>query len=214
MPGLPTTAALAAHSDRDLLHLVQAATPDGTGVGGGTATADVDGVPVFLKRIPITDRELAAPRHTTNLFDLPVRHQYGMYRLPVPAFNAWRELAANQIVTEGILAGEPALFPLLYHWRVLPGRPPVAPEHRDIDAVVDQFGGDRAIRARLEALAGATASLVLFLQHLPADASALLADPSANAAIIARHSPAAERMNRFHHRLYDGDLDATYSPLE
>lgn len=43
----------------------------GGGVGGGCSTADVDGVPVFVKPVPITDRELADPYTTANFFDLP-----------------------------------------------------------------------------------------------------------------------------------------------
>jgi len=141
---------------------------------------------VFVKRIPLTDRELAHPYSTANLFDLPVRQQYGMYRLAGPSFNAWRELAANQRVTEGVLAGEGESFALLHHWRVLPARPPVAPEHLDIDAVVAQFGGNQAVRARYEALAGATASLVLFLEHLPDALPRWLDDPVGRAATVER----------------------------
>jgi hypothetical protein len=177
---------LAARADGELVALLQAASLDGVGVGGGSSRVDVDGVPVFVKRIPITDRELAHPHSTANLFDLPVRWQYGMYRLAGPGYNAWRELAANQNVTEGVLAGEAESFPLLHHWRVVPGRPPVAPEHVDIDAVVAQFGGNPAVRARFDALAGATASLVLFIEHLPDRLSRWLDDPIGRAATVER----------------------------
>lgn len=177
---------LAARADDELAALLQAASLNGVGVGGGSSIADVDGVPVFVKRVPITGRELAHPHNTANLFDLPVRWQYGMYRLAGPGFNAWRELAANQSVTDGVLDGEAESFPLLHHWRVLPGRPPVAPEHLDIDAVVAQFGGNRAVRARFEALAGATSSLVLFLEYLPDGLLRWLDDPVGRAATVER----------------------------
>lgn len=134
------------------------------GVGGGSTVVDVDGTPVFVKRIPLTDRELANPRSTANLFDVPVFCQYGVVS---PGFNAWRELAANIIVTDAVLAGETASFPLLYHWRVLPGRAPIAAEHADIDAVVAALDGHLAVRARFEALAAASCSLVLFCEYLP-----------------------------------------------
>ena len=149
------SASLAARNDDELTAFLHAAPTSAVGVGGGSSVLDVDGVPVFAKRIPITDRELAHPHSTANLFDLPTYCQYGMYRLAGPGFGAWRELAANMIVTEGVLAGEAESFPLLYHWRVLPGRPPVAAEHLDIDAVVAQFGGAPAVRIRFEELAGA-----------------------------------------------------------
>jgi hypothetical protein len=124
----------------------------------------VDGVPVFAKRIPLTDREFTHPHHTTNLFDLPMFCQYG---IGSPGLNAWRELAANLTITDAILTGQTESFPLLHHWRVLPGRPPIAAEHADIDATVARLGGSPAVRARLEALATASRSLVLFFEYIP-----------------------------------------------
>jgi hypothetical protein len=137
---------------------------NGVGVGGASGVLDVDGVPVFVKRIPLTDREFARPHSTANLFDLPLCCQYGVGG---PGFNAWRELAANLIVTGGVLAGETESFPLLHHWRVLPGRPDTAAEHADIDAVVAALDGSPAVRTRLEALAAASRSLVLFSEYVP-----------------------------------------------
>jgi hypothetical protein len=119
---------------------------------------------VFVKRIPLTDREAANSGSTANLFDMPMFCQYG---IGGPGFNAWRELAANIIVTDAVLAGETQSFPILYHWRVLPGRGPVAAEHADIENAVTAQGGSRAVRARLEALAAATRSLVLFCEYIP-----------------------------------------------
>jgi hypothetical protein len=158
------SAFLASRSDTELAAFVDTGGPDNVSVGGGSVVLDVDGVPVFAKRIPLTDRELANPGSTANLFDLPVFCQYGVVS---PGFNAWRELAANIIVTDAVLAGETQSFPVLYHWRVLPGRSPVAAEHADIDTVVAVLGGSPAVRARLEALAAASCSLVLFCEYIP-----------------------------------------------
>jgi len=158
------SAFLTSCSDVELGALVDAGRVSGVGVGGGSVVLDVNGVPVFAKRIPLTERELSHPHCTGNLFDLPLFCQYG---IGGPGFNAWRELAANVIVTDGVLTGETESFPLLYHWRVLPGRPPVAAEHADIDAVVAALDGCSAVRARLEALATASCSLVLFCEYLP-----------------------------------------------
>ena len=90
------------------------------------------------------------------------------------------------IVTEGVLAGEAESFPLLYHWRVLPGRPPVASEHHDIEAVVAQFGGAPAVRIRFEELAGAVSSLVLFFEYVPDPVFDRLTDPAGMAETIER----------------------------
>ncbi len=179
---------LTARTDDELAAVLGAAPTSavGVGVGGGVSVLDVDGVPVFAKRIPITDRELAHPHSTANLFELPTCCQYGMYRLAGPGFGAWRELAANTIVTEGVLAGEAACFAALYHWRVLPGRAPIAPEQQDIDAVVAQFGGAPAVRVRFEALAAATSSLVLFVEYVPGSLLDSLTDPVGQASTLER----------------------------
>ncbi|GAA3878975.1 serine/threonine protein phosphatase [Tessaracoccus defluvii] len=177
---------LAARDDEELAALFRAAPTSGVGVGGGTSVLDVDGISVFAKRVPITDRELAHPHSTENLFGLPTSCQYGMHRLAGPGFGAWRELAANLNVSEGVLAGESESFALLHHWRVLPGRPPVASEHQDIEAVVSQFGGDPAVRTRFEELADASSSLVLFLEHLPDRLVDWLNDPLGSAETLER----------------------------
>ncbi|MEU7922989.1 serine/threonine protein phosphatase [Micromonospora zamorensis] len=176
---------LASRSDSQLAALLNDGSAGDVGVGGGSTTLDVNGVPVFAKRIPLTDRELAHPHSTANLFDLPVYCQYGVGG---PGFSAWRELAANRIVTDGVLAGETESFPLLYHWRVLPGRPPVAAEHEDLDAVVAALDESTAVRVRLEALAAASWSLVLFFEHIPYPLLAWLGeDPVGRAETFERH---------------------------
>ncbi|MGY4644732.1 serine/threonine protein phosphatase [Cellulomonas sp. URHB0016] len=180
------SASLAARDDAELAGLLHAAPAGAVGVGGASSVLDVDGVPVFAKRIPITDRELAHPHSTANLFGLPTSCQYGMHRLAGPGFGAWRELAANVTVTEGVLGGETESFALLHHWRVLPGRPPVAAEHDDVEAVVAQFGGDPAVRARFEELAGAASSLVLFSEHVADPLLTRLDDPVGGAETLER----------------------------
>jgi hypothetical protein len=173
---------LSGSSDIELAALVEAGRASSVGVGGGSAVLDVSGEPVFAKRIPLTDRELARPGSTANLFDLPVYCQYG---ITSPGFNAWRELEANLVVTDAVLSGETRSFPVLYHWRVLPGRSPITAEHADIDAVVATLGGCASVRARLDALAAASCSLVLFCEYIPHSLSDWLSeDPAGKAATV------------------------------
>ncbi|WP_242578975.1 hypothetical protein [Amycolatopsis sp. 195334CR] len=178
------SARLASLGDDDLVALLDAGRAVGFGVGGGSAVLDLDGEPVFAKRVPLTDLELAHPHSTANLFDLPMLCQYG---IGSPGLNAWRELSANLTVTEAVLAGETAAFPLLHHWRVLPGRPPLADEFADLDAAVAQLGGSPAVRARFDGLARASSSLVLVSEYVPHALTDWLAeDPVGTAGTLER----------------------------
>jgi hypothetical protein len=158
--------ALALCSDEQLADLVEGGTGAGTGIGGGTAVLDVDGVPVFVKRIALTEPERRPGNvmSTANVFGLPAYCHYGVGG---PGFGAWRELAANVMTTNRVLAGRTRAFPLLHHWRVLPGAPAASGEHADVDATVAFWGGSAAVRERLEAVAEAYTSVVLFLEYLP-----------------------------------------------
>ncbi len=161
--------ALALHSDRQLGESLEQAQVLGSGVGGTSVLLAIDGVPVFAKRIPLTDLERRPGNvmSTANLFGVPPFCQYGLTALAGPGFGAWRELAANVMTTNWVLAGRSAAFPLLYHWRVLPGAPPPTDEHADIEAVVQYWDGSPAVRDRLQALARASASIVLFQEFIP-----------------------------------------------
>jgi hypothetical protein len=163
------SAALAARDEGELRALVAAGTPHGSGIGGRSVLLEVGGVPVFAKQVPLTDIE-RRPEHTgstANLFGLPPFCQYGFGS---PGFGAWRELAVHEATTAWALAGEYDGFPLTYHWRVLPGpRRPLPAELADVERAVAYWGGDPAVRRRIESLREATASLTFFLEYVPHD---------------------------------------------
>ncbi|GAA1914140.1 hypothetical protein GCM10009716_24550 [Streptomyces sodiiphilus] len=159
---------LALISDRRLAEMTATATPLGSGIGGRSAELRLGGTPVFVKRVPVTELELR-PEHarsTANLFGLPTYYQYGMGSA---GFGAWRELAAHVMTTNWVLGGEYDGFPLMYHWRILPDRPPegFVDEFGSIDAAVAHWEGSSAVRRRLEAIGRSAFSLVLFLEHVP-----------------------------------------------
>ncbi|MGV9758606.1 protein kinase family protein [Streptomyces tricolor] len=162
-------------SDRRLGDAVAAAPALGSGIGGRRGEMEVAGIPVFVKRIPLTDIEMR-PEHvrsTANLFELPLCYQYGVGSA---GFGAWRELAAHVMTTAWVLRGEFAGFPLMYHWRVLPDRPPVdfADEFGGVEGAVAHWEGSSAVRHRLEAIGKSSLSLVLFLEHVPQTLAAWL----------------------------------------
>ena len=159
---------LSSLSDRRLAEAVTAAPVLGTGIGGRTAELDVAGVRVFVKRVPLTDVELRPQNlHSTrNVFGLPLFYQYGVGSA---GFGAWRELAAHVLTTDWVLSNAYGGFPLLHHWRILPDTPPegFADYLGGIEGAVAHWEGSPAVRHRLEAIAAASHSLVLFLEHIP-----------------------------------------------
>jgi hypothetical protein len=141
--------------------LLAGARPLGTGIGGSTWLLRVAGEPVFVKRIALTAVELANPRSTADLYGLPPWSHYGVGSA---GGGAWRELEAHLMASAWVRGGECGNFPLLHHWRVLPGLPR---PRTDIERDVAFWHGDAGVRRRLEALAGSTTDLVLFLEYLP-----------------------------------------------
>lgn len=168
-------ARLSRFSDRRLGDAVASAPSLGSGIGGRSAEMEVDGLRVFVKRVPLTDIELRTEhlRSTANLFELPLFYQYGVGSA---GFGAWRELAAHQMTTDWALKNEYAGFPLLYHWRVLPDSPPAGftDAFGGVEGAVAHWDGSPAVRHRLEAIGRSSFSLVLFLEHVPQTLAAWL----------------------------------------
>lgn len=158
--------ALALLGDGELCRLLDTATPAGAGIGGTSAVLEVAGVPVFVKRVPLTDLERRPENvgSTADVFGLPLSCHYG---IGGPGFGAWRELAAQTMTSDWALAGRYEGFPLLYHWRVLPHRAPLPDELADVEATVAFWGGGTPVRRRVEGLRDASACIALFLEHFP-----------------------------------------------
>ncbi|TDE90320.1 hypothetical protein EXU48_17800 [Occultella glacieicola] len=162
-------------TEADLKELIRDATPLGSGIGGRTLLTVVGGVEVFVKQVRLTDLE-RRPEHrgsTANLFGLPPYYQYGAGSA---GFGVWRELAAHERTTAWVRTGSTPSFPLLYGHRVLEAAPPPATatdsgQDWTEPAAAARFWGSTAVRERVEALAGASASVLLFLEYLPGHVS-------------------------------------------
>lgn len=163
------SSALASYGDRELRDLLDRGSPIGSGIGGRSVLVEVAGVPVFVKRVPLTDleRRPSHVRSTANLFGLPEFCQYGIGAIGSPGFGAWRELAVHLETTDWVLSGAYDGFPLMYHWRELPDGAPLPEELADVDRAVAYWGGGPEIRRRIEALGRASSSIALFLEYIP-----------------------------------------------
>jgi len=136
--------------------------------GNQSGTIEVEGAKVFVKQIALTDLERTAGNEgsTANLFGLPLFYHYGVGS---SGFGAWRELRACLKASAWALSGECPHFPLVHHWRVLPRTAPLlsAEQQGWLRRAPDHWDGSDAVRARLEAIGAASASIVLFLEHVP-----------------------------------------------
>ncbi len=151
----------------------------------------LDGVAVFVKQIPLTRIEQLESNleSTSNVFGLPLGCQYGVGS---PSFGVWREVAANETVTDWTLSGHLDCFAAMYHWRVTAGptsSSALCHELADIDRFVEHWHGSGAVRRRVEAIDSADATVTLFLEYIPTPLSAWLlgqtnrSETAANAAI-------------------------------
>ena len=137
--------------------------------GNQSGVIDVEGAKVFVKKISLTDLERTAENEgsTANVFGLPVFYQYGVGSA---GFGAWRELQANLRASAWALSGKCPHFPLVYHWRAMPrtAPPPLSAEQQAwLERAPDYWDHSDAVRARLEAISAASASIVLFLEYVP-----------------------------------------------
>lgn len=129
-----------------------------------TGATEVAGQAVFVKRVPLTAREVSLPYSTRNHFGLPTYYQYGVGSA---GFGAFRELAGLVSATTWVLDGQATRFPLLYHARILPGRPGPWRGRMTPADYVAYWGGNEAVGRLVQERSSATHELWLFLEHLP-----------------------------------------------
>lgn len=155
-------------SDENLQQMLTTVQPLHAGIGGKSAVMTLGETPVFVKKIPLTDRERQPENFmaTANLFDLPLCYQYGVGSA---GFGAWRELAVHHMTTHCVTAGVCVNFPVLYHWRVLPCDPSDAnlAYWGDVEKYTQYWENSHAIRQRVAELNKASAHIVLFLEYVP-----------------------------------------------
>jgi hypothetical protein len=161
---------LALLSDQQLLELLSQVKLLGNSNWGVTALLEIFDIPIFVKKIPLTEIERLPQNRmsTKNLFSLPTFYQYGVGSA---GFGVWRELAAHTMSTNWVLKDKCANFPILYHWRELPRtKLELTPEKlEELESSVTYWEGSPQIRERLKASLEAPAEIVLFLEYFPND---------------------------------------------
>jgi len=153
---------LSALSDEEVLALPREGGP--RSVWSTTGTIQVDAMPVFIKRVPVTALEAGHPYSTGNHFGLPNCYHYGVGSA---GYGAFRELAGLVQTTAMVLDGSAAGFPLLYHHRILPGSPRPWTGRMTLEAYVEYWAGDQAIDRYMRARQVAPQELWMFLEYFP-----------------------------------------------
>jgi hypothetical protein len=150
----------------DNAHLQVPASPSESQAGWGkNQSLTVAGLPVFVKRIPVTEMEYEQMFSTQNVYDLPAFYQYGLGSV---GFGVFRELVTHIKTTNWVLAGEIENFPLLYHYRIVPvTEEPPAVDMAYHQRYVTYWGENANVGRYLLDRAEAPYELILYLEHIP-----------------------------------------------
>jgi serine/threonine protein kinase len=156
-------AALATCDDDGLRSLVFASEPTWR-AWGASHVVSMNGERVFVKRVPLTDVELAHPLSTRNLFRLPGYYSYGVGSA---GFGAFRELATHEKTTEWVLAEVTPGFPLLYHHRVMPRLDQPPPFPMPLEDYVAYWNSSQNVARYIHARQHATHEVWFVVEFVP-----------------------------------------------
>lgn len=132
---------------------------------GRNHTIAVEGIQVFVKRIPVTNLEVANQFSTRNLYNLPVYYNYGVGSA---GFGLFRELVTHIKTTNWVLAGAIENFPLLYHYRIIPA----TGKHGGVNleehkGYVTYWNNSEAVSQFILDRVNANHEALLFLEYIP-----------------------------------------------
>lgn len=132
---------------------------------GTTQVVEFEHHPVFVKRIPLTDKEFQHAFSTENIYELP---NFYHYPLGSVGFGCFRELLLSIKTSNWVLAGKLDLFPLLFHYRIVSTTQKFAEIDRAYhERYVRYWAGNKNIGRYLLERASAKRQLILCLEYIP-----------------------------------------------
>ena len=134
------------------------------GIGGTGIKLAVESIPIFAKKIPLTDIESINQFSTKNLFELPTYYQYGVGST---GFGIWRELKTHQKTTEWVLNKECENFPIMYGYAIIDEDNPQQMTKDNLKQYINYWGSSTAIGNKMQALLDSKQSVVVFLEYIP-----------------------------------------------
>jgi len=129
---------------------------------GQTSVVEINAQKVFVKSIPLTDREMENAYSTKNLFGIPTWYNYGVGSA---GFGAFRELAAHVKTTNWVRDGQFAFFPLLHHYRIVATAQGES-DLSDLKSYVQYWNGSKTVERYIAERSKCKHHLLLFLEYL------------------------------------------------
>jgi len=132
---------------------------------GENSTIKISGHKIFVKSVPLTQKEFDHSFNTKNLYRLPLFYNYGVGSA---GFGAFRELSCHIKTTNWVLSDEHHNFPLLYHYLIIPNLnnkkslKPVDPKE-----YIKSWNGSKNIERYITERKKSQYQIVLFLEHIP-----------------------------------------------
>lgn len=130
---------------------------------GKTYVLEVNSTKVFIKEIPLTQREFDQKLSTKNIYKLPLFYQYGVGSA---GFGVWRELKSLLKANEWVIEGECKNFPLTYHWRVLP-RDSHEKKEFNLEKYHKYWGGSDEIKTFMQDRLVAPYRVIVIMEYIP-----------------------------------------------
>lgn len=131
---------------------------------GKTNIITINKTKIFVKSIPITDKEYDNMFDTSNLFNLPVFYNYGVKSAGI---NCYRELLMHIKTTNWVINGEIENFKLMYHYRIMEKSPTEIIDYDTSKKNIMRWNNNQNIKKYLIAKSKASFEIVLFLEYIP-----------------------------------------------
>jgi len=152
---------LALLSDKRLKTLLSKSGKEFEAGWGQSGDLNISGKRVFVKRIPLTDLEMANAYSTKNLYKIPTWYNYG---IGSAGFGAFRELAAHVKTTNWVREGSCAAFPLLHHHRILTVQNDGDSDLPDLKNYIAYWNGSKTVERYMRDRKKSKHQLVLFIE--------------------------------------------------
>ena len=123
----------------------------------------IDGINIFIKKIPCTTLEFNNMFDTSNLFNLPT---YYNYPIGSAGINCFRELLTHIKTTKWVLDGLIDNFVMMYHFRIIK-KDNITLDQTKIDKTIRKWNNNPNIKNYLEQRQKAPYEILIVLEYFP-----------------------------------------------